>query len=51
MIQLQAITRALRMTGGNITKAAEVLGMRRPRLSQIINGDDELKSLCQGANK
>ncbi|MEM1023984.1 MAG: sigma 54-interacting transcriptional regulator [Myxococcota bacterium] len=51
MIQLQAITRALRMTGGNITKAADVLGMRRPRLSQIINGDDELKALCQGASK
>ncbi len=51
MIQLQAITRALRMTGGNITKAAEVLGMRRPRLSQIINADDDLKALCQGASK
>jgi transcriptional regulator with GAF, ATPase, and Fis domain len=46
-IQEQAIARALRMTGGNITRAAEVLGMRRPRLSQIINSNDELKSLCQ----
>lgn len=51
MIQLQAITRALRMSEGNITKAAEMLGMRRPRLSQIINADDDLKALCQGANK
>jgi sigma-54 specific flagellar transcriptional regulator A len=51
MIQLQAITRALRLTDGNITKAAEVLGMRRPRLSQIINSDDNLKALCQGASK
>lgn len=50
-IQSQAITRALRVTDGNITRAAEVLGMRRPRLSQIINADDELKALCQGANK
>jgi DNA-binding NtrC family response regulator len=51
MIQLQAITRALRMTEGNITKAAEMLGMRRPRLSQIINADDDLKALCQGTSK
>jgi sigma-54 specific flagellar transcriptional regulator A len=50
-IQAQAIARALRMTDGNITRAAEVLGMRRPRLSQIINADDELKALCQGANR
>ncbi len=47
-IQEQAIARALRLTKGNITRAAEVLGMRRPRLSQIINGSEELKSLCQG---
>jgi transcriptional regulator with GAF, ATPase, and Fis domain/predicted ATPase len=51
MIQLQAITRALRMTEGNITKAAEMLGMRRPRLSQIINADDDLKALSQGMSK
>lgn len=50
-IQNQAIARALRNTEGNITRAAEVLGMRRPRLSQIINADEELKALCQGANK
>ncbi len=50
-IQSQAIARALRDTEGNITRAAEVLGMRRPRLSQIINADEELKALCQGANK
>jgi transcriptional regulator with GAF, ATPase, and Fis domain/energy-coupling factor transporter ATP-binding protein EcfA2 len=51
MIQLQAITRALRMTDGNITRAAEMLGMRRPRLSQIINADDDLKALSQGMSK
>jgi len=51
MIQQQAITRALRMTQGNITRAAEMLGMRRPRLSQIINADDDLKALCQGPTK
>ena len=50
-IQAEAIARALRMTEGNITKAAEVLGMRRPRLSQIINADEELKALCQGASR
>ncbi|MEQ8280784.1 MAG: sigma 54-interacting transcriptional regulator [Deltaproteobacteria bacterium] len=50
-IQAQAIARALRMTEGNITRAAEVLGMRRPRLSQIINASEELKALCQGASR
>ena len=50
-IQSQAIARALRMTEGNITRAAEMLGMRRPRLSQIINADEDLKALCQGASR
>jgi transcriptional regulator with GAF, ATPase, and Fis domain/tetratricopeptide (TPR) repeat protein/energy-coupling factor transporter ATP-binding protein EcfA2 len=50
-LQMQAIARALRMTEGNITRAAEVLGMRRPRLSQIINANEELKALCQGVSK
>jgi transcriptional regulator with GAF, ATPase, and Fis domain len=50
-IQAEAIARALRMTDGNITRAAEVLGMRRPRLSQIINADDMLKQLAQGASR
>jgi transcriptional regulator with GAF, ATPase, and Fis domain len=48
-IQEQAIARALKMTKGNITRAAEVLGMRRPRLSQIINASEELKGLTSGA--
>ena len=50
-IQEQAIAQALQMTQGNITRAAEVLGMRRPRLSQIINASDELKALAQGVSK
>ncbi len=50
-LQEEAIARALRMTGGNITRAAEVLGMRRPRLSQIINANDDLKTLCQGVSR
>lgn len=49
-IQHRAIARALKLTEGNITRAAEILGMRRPRLSQIINADDELKPLTRGAS-
>ncbi len=50
-LQDQAIARALTLTHGNITRAAEVLGMRRPRLSQIINASQTLKSLAQGVTK
>jgi DNA-binding NtrC family response regulator/tetratricopeptide (TPR) repeat protein len=35
-IELECITRALADSGGNITRAAEKLGMKRPRLSQLI---------------
>jgi DNA-binding NtrC family response regulator len=35
-IELECITRALAETGGNITRAAEKLGMKRPRLSQLL---------------
>jgi DNA-binding NtrC family response regulator/tetratricopeptide (TPR) repeat protein len=35
-IEVECITEALIQTGGNITKAAEKLGMKRPRLSQLI---------------
>ncbi len=35
-IELECITRALAETGGNITRAAERLGMKRPRLSQLL---------------
>ncbi len=50
-IQVEAIARALRRTEGNITRAAEMLGMRRPRLSQIINADESLKRLAQGTQR
>ncbi len=32
----ECIARALRQTGGNITRAATMLGMKRPRLSQLV---------------
>lgn len=44
-IQRVAIERALERTGGNITRAAEILEMSRPRLSQIVNEDDGLLEL------
>ncbi len=50
-IQEQAIAQALQMTQGNITRAAELLGMRRPRLSQIINASEELKALALEVSK
>jgi transcriptional regulator with GAF, ATPase, and Fis domain len=35
-IEMECIQEALEATGGNITRAAERLGMKRPRLSQLI---------------
>ena len=35
-IERDCIARALDETGGNITKAATLLGMKRPRLSQLV---------------
>ncbi len=35
-IERDCISRALTETGGNITRAAGVLGMKRPRLSQLV---------------
>ena len=35
-IEIECIAKALRETRGNITRAAEKLGMKRPRLSQLI---------------
>jgi DNA-binding NtrC family response regulator len=35
-IERECISRALEETGGNITRAATLLGMKRPRLSQLV---------------
>ena len=35
-IERQCIVRALADAGGNITRAAEILRMKRPRLSQLL---------------
>jgi DNA-binding NtrC family response regulator len=35
-IERDCIARALAETGGNITRAAGLLGMKRPRLSQLV---------------
>jgi DNA-binding NtrC family response regulator/tetratricopeptide (TPR) repeat protein len=35
-IERECIARALEETGGNITRAATLLGMKRPRLSQLV---------------
>ena len=43
-IERECITQALAETGGNITRAAAVLGMKRPRLSQLVKQYDLLNS-------
>jgi DNA-binding NtrC family response regulator len=37
MVEKACIERALEEAGGNITRAAQLLGMKRPRLSQLVN--------------
>ena len=44
-LEFEAIADAIRRTSGNITRAAELLKMKRPRLSQIVNGDPQLKAI------
>ncbi len=44
-LEFEAIADAVRQTGGNITRAAKLLKMKRPRLSQIVNSDPELKRI------
>lgn len=44
-LESESIRRALIETGGNITRAAAMLQMKRPRLSQIVNGTEELLAL------
>ncbi len=41
-VERECIAKALADTGGNITKAAVVLGMKRPRLSQLVKQYDLL---------
>jgi DNA-binding NtrC family response regulator/tetratricopeptide (TPR) repeat protein len=47
-LEFEAIAAAIRQTGGNVTQAAALLKMKRPRLSQIINGNPELKAVKDG---
>ena len=44
-IEHESIRRALEETDGNITHAARLLKMSRPRLSQIVNDNDKLVAL------
>ena len=44
-LEFEAIANAIRQTGGNVTRAAALLKMKRPRLSQIINGNPDLKAI------
>ncbi|MCA9563299.1 MAG: hypothetical protein KC561_07410, partial [Myxococcales bacterium] len=44
-LEIEFIKRALYWAEGNITKAAEHLDMKRPRLSQIVNATPELAEL------
>ena len=44
-VEIECIKRALIETDGNVTQAASILQMKRPRLSQIINADEELVEL------
>ncbi len=47
-VEETCIRRALQEAQGNISEAARLLGMKRSRLSQIVNADDELKDLAAG---
>ncbi len=44
-LEFEAVASAIRSTGGNVTRAAALLKMKRPRLSQIINGNPDLKAI------
>jgi DNA-binding NtrC family response regulator/tetratricopeptide (TPR) repeat protein len=45
-IERRCIGEALRLAGGNITKAASMLGMKRPRLSQLVKYYGITKDVC-----
>jgi len=44
-LEFEAIANAMRQTNGNVTRAAALLKMKRPRLSQIVNADPHLKAI------
>ncbi len=48
-LEFEAIANAMRQTAGNITQAAKLLKMKRPRLSQIVNGNPELKAIKEAS--
>ena len=50
-LEFEAIANAIRHTSGNVTRAAALLKMKRPRLSQIINGNPELKVMKDGLRR
>ncbi len=47
-VEMQCIRRALEEANGNISEAARLLKMKRSRLSQIVNGESELKEVAHG---
>jgi transcriptional regulator with GAF, ATPase, and Fis domain len=47
-LEFEAVANAIRQTNGNVTRAAALLKMKRPRLSQIINGNPDLKAIKEG---
>jgi transcriptional regulator with GAF, ATPase, and Fis domain/tetratricopeptide (TPR) repeat protein len=50
-LEFEAIANAMRQTNGNITRAAALLRMKRPRLSQIVNGNPELKAIKEASRQ
>ena len=44
-LEIECIRAALQQTDGNVTKAAKILQMKRPRLSQIIGDNPDLVAL------
>lgn len=44
-LEFDSISRALEEARGNISRAADLLQMKRPRLSQIVNGNEQLKAI------
>jgi DNA-binding NtrC family response regulator/tetratricopeptide (TPR) repeat protein len=50
-LEFEAIANAMRQTHGNITRAAALLKMKRPRLSQIVNADPELKAIKEESRR